>query len=216
MELFPFLGSKKLNDFIWPNPYDSAGLFDVTKGIDDRQIVGLLGAEWQYSEGIAAKLSNTTNGTVYNSTLKLVRLDTGSLTVTDVIVGRPLFWVDKTKFTVTPVATATTLLAGIAITPLTSANAKGDLFLICVQGDVGVLLKASSLTKASPVGNDPAVLNIASSLATADTLADATGWTNVQLALRIGRVIEAWNGAAGTVKKVHLDNAYRVYRDGVK
>lgn len=220
MELLNYLGTKKLNDFIFPNPLDSSGRFNFSAegklGPLAAQIYGLLGARYKFSEATGLKLSNTNVGTIYNCETQLVRVDTGTLTLTDIIVGRPMFWVDKKKFLVTPVASATTLLAGISPCLFTSANAKGDMFPLVVRGDVGALLKATSLTKASPVGNDPVVLNIASSLATADVLADATAWTNVQMALRIGRVITALNGLAGTVAKIHLDNAYQVYRDGIE
>lgn len=215
MELFPFLGGKKLNDFVWPNPFNSSGIFDVTKGIDDRQIVGLLGARFKYSEAMAAKLSNTTVSTLHNFEAQLVRLDTGSLTVTDVIAGRPLFWVSKTNFTVTPVASATAEFAGISLVTLTSANAKGDIFMIGVAGNIPCKLKAA-LTKASPLANDPAVINVTASLGTIDVLADATGWTNVQMALRAGWVISALNSLDGTVVTINIDNAKRVYRDGVQ
>lgn len=218
MDLFKYIGNKKLNEFVFPNPLTSAGAFDPTNqtGSLGQEIYGCLGQKFKMSESEALKLSNTNVGILYNCEVQLVRISTGSLTLTDLIVGRPVFWSDKTKFEVTPVASATTLLAGVCICALTSSNAKGDIMYIVTRGDVGGLLKASSLTKASPLANDPTVLNIASSLATFDVLADATGWTNVQLALRAGRVLEAWNGGAGTVKKLHLDNAYEVFGKGVR
>lgn len=218
MDLFPYLGNSKLNNFIYPNPLDSAGRFDPTGqvGSQGQQIYGCLGQKFKYSEAQAARVSDTTVGNLYNAEYQLVRISTGSLTLTDLVVGRPVFWSDKTKFEITPVASATALLAGVCICVLTSDNSKGDLMFIATKGDVGGLLKASSLTKASPLANDPTVLNIAASLATFDVLLDATGWTNVQLALRAGRVLEAWNGGAGTVKKLHLDNAYEVFGDGIR
>lgn len=218
MDLFTLLGNKKLNEFVYPNPLDSAGRFNVTgnRGPEAQMAYGLLGSRFKFSEAQALKLSNTNVGTLYNCEIQIVRIDTGTITITDLIVGRPVFWVDKSKKLITSVASATTLLAGICPIVITSSNAKGDIIPIIVKGDCQVLLKASSLTKASPLANDPVVANISSSLATADVLADATGWTNVQLALRMGRVLEAWNGAAGTVKKMHLDNAYQVFNNGVE
>lgn len=221
MELVNYLGTKKLNDFIFPNPLDSAGRFNF--GAEGKlgplaaQIYGLLGARFKYSEKQALKLSNTLVGILYNCEVQMVRVDPsfGTVTLADIIVGRPLFWTDKTKFLVSPLASATALLAGISPVVMTSANAKGDIIPLIVRGDVGVKLKAA-LTKASPLANDPLVLNITANLGTGDVILDATAWTNVQMALRIGRVLSALNGLDGTVVKCHLDNAYQVYRDGVE
>lgn len=217
MNILQFLGTKKLNELVIAGDYvtGSTTQHDVSKGPD--RYTGLLGSEFTFSERMALKLSNTTVGTLYGCTIKMVRVqpDFGTVALTDIIVGRPLFWNDTKKFFVTPLAAATARLAGIAIGVLTSANNKGDIIPIVVEGDVGVLLK-SSLTKASPLANDPATLSIASNLGSADTILDATSWTNVQLALRMGRVIEAWNGAGGSVKKMYLDNAYRIPDDGIK
>lgn len=216
MDLVEYLGTKKLNELILPNPYNSAGVIDIAAGKHNERGRGFLGQRFRLSEKQGLKQSNTTIGTIYGCVVMLVRIqpDFGTVLITDIDVGRPLFWSDKKKFEVTPLASATAQLAGISLVGLTSANAKGDIIPIVIHGDVGVLL-AASLTKASPVANDPVVLSIASNLATADVLADATSWTNVQMALRIGRVIEAWNGGAGTVKKMHLDNAYLIPNDGV-
>jgi hypothetical protein len=212
MDLVTYLGEGKLNEEIIP----VGTSVNIKTGGHLTRGVGWLGQRVRISEKQALKLSNTTIGTLYGCEIQFVRIqpDFGTVALTDIVVGRPLFWNDTKKFFVTPLATATARLAGIAITVLTSANSKGDIIPIVVKGDVGVLLK-SSLTKASPVANDPVSLSIASSLGSADTLADATAWTNVQMALRMGRVIEAWNGAAGTVKKMHLDNAYEIPNDGV-
>lgn len=220
MDLLSYLGpTGKINDFIYPNPLDSAGRFviDDKTGPQKQMIYGLLGSRYKFSEGAALKRSNTTKGTIYNCEMQMVRIDPsfGTVLLTDIIVGRPLFWTDKTKFLVSPLATATSLLAGISPVVMTSSNAKGDIIPLIVRGDVGIKLKAS-LTKASPLANDPLVLSIASSLATGDVLLDATGWTNVQLALRVGRVLSALNGLDGTVVKCHLDNAYQVYNSGIE
>lgn len=218
MNILQFLGTKKLNELIIAGDYvtGSSTQHDVSKGPD--RYTGLLGSEFTFSEKTALKLSNTTIGTLYGCTIKMVRVqpDFGTVALTDIIVGRPLFWNDKKKHFVTPLASATAQLAGIAITVLTSSNNKGDIIPIVVAGDVGVLM-AAAITKASPTVNDPAVLSIASNLGSADVLADATGWTNVQLALRMGRLIEALGtGGDGLVKKIHLDNAYRNPDDGIK
>lgn len=215
MNIAQYLGTKKLNELILENPFDSAGKYDVTKG--PSRFVGLLGSEFTFSEKQALKLSNTLIGTLYACTIKMVRVDPafGTVLLTDIIVGRPLYWSDTKKFLVTPLASLTSRLAGISPVVMTSANNKGDIIPLVVAGDVGVKLGAA-LTKASPVINDPALIVIAANLAAADVIADATNWTNVQHASRMGRVIEAWNGGATLVKKMHLDNAHRIPDDGIK
>jgi hypothetical protein len=212
-DLIAYLGEGKLNELIIPRGISATP--DIKTGGHLTRGIGFLGQEFRVSEKTGLKLSNTTVGTIYGCVIKMVRIqpDFGTVALTDIDVGRPLFWNDTKKFFVTPLASATAKLAGIAITNLAATNAKGDIIPIVVAGDVGVLL-AGALTKASPVANDPVLLNVAANLGSADVILDATGWTNVQMALRMGRVIEAWNGAAGTVKKMHLDNAYRIPFDG--
>lgn len=219
MDLFSYIGTGKLNDLIIPNPLDSSGRFDVTGKLGPlaQELYGMLGQRFKFSEAQALKLSNTNKGTLYNCEIQMVRVDPnfGTVLLTDIIVGRPLFWSDKTKRLVTPLASATALLAGISPVVMTSANAKGDIIPLVVKGDVGVKLKAA-LTKASPLGNDPLSLNVTANLGTGDVLADATAWTNVQMALRMGRVLSALNGLDGTVVKCHLDNAYQLFNNGVE
>src|SRR5438309_2368919 len=107
MNIFQYIGTKKLNELIIPNPYDSAGKLDVTKGPD--RFIGLLGSEQKISEKDALKYSNTTVGTIYSCIIKMVRIqpDFATVNLTDIIVGRPLFWNDTKKFYVTPLASAT-------------------------------------------------------------------------------------------------------------
>lgn len=215
MDLITYLGEGKLNELIIPR--GTATTPDIKTGKHLLRGVGFLGQEVRVSESTGLKLSNTTIGTIYGCVIKFVRVqpDFGTVTLADIDVGRPLFWNDTKKFFVTPLASATARLAGISLVAMNATDHnKGDIIPIVVHGDVGVLL-AGALTKASPVANDPVLLNVAANLGSADTILDATGWTNVQMALRMGRVIEAWNGAAGTVKKMHLDNAYRIPNDGV-
>ena len=215
MDLITYLGEGKLNELIIPRGTTAAPNIKLGQHLIRGQ--GFLGQRIRLSETQALKMSNTTVGTLYGCEIQFVRIqpDFGTVTLTDIVVGRPLFWNDTKKFHVTPLATATARLAGIAITVLTSANSKGDIVPIVTHGDVGILM-AAAITKTTVAINDPVVLSIASSLGSADVLADATGWTNVQLALRMGRMATAL-GTAGdaTVVKCHLDNAYRIPNDGV-
>lgn len=218
MNIFQFIGTKKLNELILTGDYvtGSTTQHDVSKGPD--RYSGLLGSKYTFSEKEGLKLSNTTLGTIYGCTIQLVRIqpDFGTVLLTDIIVGRPLYWNDTKKFFVTPLATATSRLAGISICKLTSANLKGDIIPIVTFGDVGVLM-AAAITKSSPTINDPITAAIGSSLAAADVLADATAWTNVQLALRMGRLLEALgSGGDAEVHKMYLDAAYQIPDPGIK
>lgn len=221
MELLNYIGTKKLNDFIFPNPLDSSGRFNF--GAEGKlgplaaQLYGLLGARYKLSEKTALKLSNTNVGTLYNCEVQLVRVSPtfGTVTLADIIVGRPLFWSDKNKFEVTPLATITADLAGISPVVMTSTNAKGDLIPMVVRGDVGVKMSAA-ITKTTLASNDPVVMAVASNLGVADVLADATNWTNTQLSVWMGKMIEALGtGGDGLVKKMNLTQAVQVYRDGI-
>lgn len=215
MNLFQYLGTKKLNELILPNPYDSNGKLDVTQG--PNRYLGLLGSEYKLSEKTALKVSNTTIGTLYSCVVKMVRIqpDFGTVALTDIIAGRPLYWNDTKKFTVTPLASLTAKPAGIAITNLTSANSKGDIIPIVVAGEVGALFIAE-VTKAAAAINDPVVNSIAANLGGCDVLADATGWTNVQMAARIGRMAQTFAAdEEGAVFKIMLDNMFRITDDGV-
>lgn len=218
MNILQYIGTKKLNELIISGDYltGSTTQHDVSKGPD--RYTGLLGSKYTFSEKEGLKLSNTTLGTIYGCTIQMCRVqpDFGTVALTDIIVGRPLYWNDTKKFFVTPLATATARLAGISLVKMTSANAKGDIIPVCTFGDVGVLM-AAAITKASPTINDPITAAIASSLAAADILADATNWTNVQLALRMGRLIEALGtGGDAEVHKMFLDNAYSIPDPGIK
>ncbi len=217
MDLVEYLGTKKLNELIIENPYNASGVIDIAQGKHNQRGLGFLGQRVRLSEKQALKQSNTTIGTLYNCVIQMVRIqpDFGTVNLTDIIVGRPLFWNDKKKFLVTPLASLTAQLAGIAICVLTANNAKGDLIPIVVQGDVGVKMSAA-ITKAAPTINDPAVLAVAANLGVADVLADATGWTNVQQAVYMGKLLEALGGGGdGEVHKINLTGAIQVYNDGV-
>lgn len=215
MNLIEYLGTKKLNELILENPYDSAGKVDITKG--PNRYIGLLGSEWKLSEKTALKQSNTTIGTLYGARYKLVRIqsDFGTVALTDIIVGRPMFWSNKKKHEVTPLASITAQLAGICVVKCTSANAKGDFIVICVEGECEVLMSAA-ITKATVAINDPVVMAVASNLGVGDVLADATGWTNVQLGVRIGKMISALGtGGDGLVARVYVNNCTYNFDDGV-
>ena len=216
MNLFEYLGEKKLNELIIPNPYDSAGKIDVTKGPIASRFLGLLGQEFKLSEKTALKQSNTTIGTLYGGIYKIVRVqpDFATVAITDVIVGRMMFWNDKKKNLVTPLAAITGQQAGICVCKLTSANAKGDLIVICVEGEVEFLM--GTITKTTVAVGDPVVFAVASNLAVGDVLADATGWTNVQLGVRVGKMISALGtGGDGLVARIYYDNATKNPDDGV-
>jgi hypothetical protein len=215
MDLVTYLGERKLNELIIPR--GTATKVDISRGEHLNRGIGFLGQRVRLSEKQGLKLSNTTIGTLYSCEIQFVRIqpDFGTVNLADIVVGRPLFWNDTKKFFVTPLASITARLAGIAITNLTSANSKGDIIPIVTFGDVGILL-AAAITKASVAINDPIVLSVASSLGSADILADATGWTNVQLAVRMGKIITAI-GATGdaTVQKCYLDAAQQIHVEGV-
>lgn len=216
-DLVAYLGTKKLNELILPNPYNAAGLIDIAAGKHNERGRGFLGQRFRLSEKQGLKLSNTTIGTIYGCEIQFVRIqpDFGTVAITDIIAGRPLFWNDTKKFLVTPLAAITARLAGISLCTLTAANAKGDIIPIVVRGDVGVKMSAA-ITKAAPAINDPVVMAVAANLGTADVLLDATGWTNVQLAVKMGRLLEALGGGGDDeVHKIYLENAHQVYNDGV-
>lgn len=187
MNLF---GANYLNavDATWPG-----SPADVTLGMSE--IPGLIGSKYKLSKGRALKLSNTTVGTLYSAVYQLVRTYASSTNA--LVVGGAVFWQDKENFIVTPDATTTSLFAGIAINIPT---VKGNVVYIVVEGDVVCKCKAT-LTQAGAI-NDPVIISITSSAGTADVLADATGWTNVQLRLWIGYAIEALTNAG--LKRVSI------------
>lgn len=197
MNVFDYIPQGKLNDvdIDWPT--------DITKG--PQPLVGMLGEEFIYDETTALKLSNTLKGTLYACKLKLVRFL--STSTASNLIGRPVFWSDKKKYIVTPDAAATSAFAGIAIT----AVGKGNMGYIVTAGEVAGLFDAA-LTKAVPALGDPVYLKIAGGVATLDVLADATGWTNVQLKLMIGEVRATVT--AGAVSRVHIYEE-RLYNRGI-
>lgn len=198
MDPYILLGNKKLNEVsLTPNTDPSVGPFWPK---------GFAGSRFHLTTAMATKLSNTNVGTLRNGIYQFVRCR-GALADWD--VGRPLFWSDTNLFEVTSVAATTALLAGICIsTPTTLA----DYTYIQVYGDVGGLYDGT-LAKAVPALNDPVVLKIASSLATLDVFLDATGWTNVQEKLLVGRVNETVT--AGAIKRIILTEAVQVFNEGI-
>ena len=215
MDLITYLGEGKLNELIIPRGTTAAPNIKLGQHLIRGE--GFLGQRVRVSEKQGLKLSNTTIGTIYGCEIQMVRIqpDFGTVALTDIIAGRPLFWNDTKKFFVTPLAAITARLAGISLVTCTSANSKGDIIPIVTFGDVGVKMSAA-ITKASLAINDPVIMAVASNLGVADVLADATGWTNVQLAVKMGRLLEALGtGGDGEVHKMYLENAYQVYNDGV-
>lgn len=213
--LFEYIGEGKLNELILPNPYDSAGKVDIKRG--PNQYIGLLGEEFKLSEKTALKQSNTTLGTLYGATYKLVRIqpDFATVALTDIIVGRMMFWNDKKKNLVTPLASIVAQPAGICICKCTSANAKGDFIIIAVEGEVEFLM--GTITKITVAVGDPVIFAVASNLAVGDVLADATAWTNVQLGVRVGKMISnLGTGGDGLVARIYLNNMTKNPNDGIK
>jgi hypothetical protein len=202
MDTFSYIGTKKFND--WQATWPTSG--DPTAG--PNLVAGLLGNRHKLSEAMAVKLSNTNIGTLRQATYQVVRTDPTAATIANYVFGRPLFWADQKLFRVTYVAAPTSLFAGICLGPVLAA---GNVVHICIGGDVGGLY-ASTLTKTGAL-NDPVVLAITASLATLDVLADATGWTNVQLKLKVGKVNEA--PVVNQVKRIILTDAVQVMDEGI-
>lgn len=213
MDAFNYVRSKKLNGFYetWPGSPR-----DVTLGPTPQIFQGLLGAEFKLSKASANKYSDSAVRTLQQGVYKIVRVNPG-ITNTQWVVGRPLFWVDEAAAvpTVTPVATTLVRQAGVAINTMSAADAlNGCITLIQISGVAPGLGRGTAFTKATPALNDPVVLSIAASLATLDVLADATGWTNVEKKLEIGRVYEAM--VLDTVKNFILTNSIPFNIDGIK
>jgi hypothetical protein len=195
MDLFDYLRTSKMNTF------EEDFTVDVRDGASP--FGGLLGMRKKHDDGSAAKFSNTTVGTLRNGIYQLVRSDPTIATVGNWVVGRPLFWVDKALFKVSPVAAdATVEFAGVAISTLTKA---GTFKFMQIQGEAP-LLYAAALTKAVPALNDPVVLKFAANLADGDVELDATAHSNAIVKRIIGRVDEA--PVAGAVKRIYLDGSH--------
>lgn len=209
MDFFDYLRTSKMNDFEEAYPTTTkVSDFIGTGPKGSSPFYGLLGMKKKVDDTIAAKYSNTTVGTLKNGVYQLVRAKAG-ITVADWVVGRPLFWSDKSKFEVTTVAATTAEFAGVAISTLTTS---GTFKIIQVAGDAPGLL-AAALTKAAPAINDPVVLLVAANLATFDVELDATGWSNAIVKRWAGYLGEA--AVAGAVKKVHLSLAHVVQNRGI-
>lgn len=211
MDFFDYLRSSKMNTFEEAYPTTSkVSDFFGTGPKGSSPFYGMLGMQKKVDDTIAAKYSDTTVGTLKNGIYQLVRSKAG-ITVANWVVGRPVFWSDKSKFEVTTVvADATVEFAGVAISVLTTS---GTFKIIQVAGDAPGLI-AATLTKAAPAINDPIVLKIGSNLAEVDVVADATAWDNTIAKRWIGYLGEA--ATAGAVKKIHLNLAHLVQNRGIK
>lgn len=172
-------------------------------------VTGRLGERFHLTENRATKLSNTTVGTLREGIYQFVRTDPTIVTIANWAVGRPVFWSDIKTFKATTVAATTALYAGQAINV---PDLAGDCVFIQVEGDAPGLYDGT-LAKAVPALNDPVVIKIASSLATLDVFLDATGWTNVQEKLKVGRVNETVT--AGAVKRIIITEAIRAFNEGM-
>lgn len=170
MDFFDWLPTAKLNDVDLTYPDD------ITLGISP--IIGMLGQEWDYDDKFAKKFSKTSAATLRWGKYKLGRLDSSMTTaIGSAVRGRPVFWVDESKYIFTCDAAANKKFAGFL---LNSITVKGNVSVIQSFGRVGALF-AASLTKATPAIMDICTLSIGSSLATLDVLADATQPTMAQL-----------------------------------
>jgi hypothetical protein len=202
MNVFDYVPNGKLNDLDITFPTSSN-----LETLGPNPLVGMLGEEFEYDEATALKLSNTSKGTLFSCLLKLVRFHPTSTASN--LVGRPVFWSNKTSFVVTPDAAATSVFAGISI----CANAKGNIGFIVVAGEVEALF-VDPLTKATPVVNNRANLSIAAGVAALDVLADATAvtWGTLQTNVAIVRAAVT----AGAKSRVSLlTESTRIRRRGI-
>jgi hypothetical protein len=202
MDLFDYLRKGKINTFEEP--------FSVDVRDGPSPFHGLLGMKKKLDNVTAAKFSDTTIWTCLGGVYRLVRSDPTIAVVGNWVLGRPLFWVDKSLYKVTPVvADSTAEYAGQALGGLTTA---GSFKIIQTDGEAPVLL-AAALTKAAPAINDPIVLKFAANLATGDVELDATAFSNAIIKRLIGYLDEA--AVANTVKRVMLTNAHQVQNRGI-
>jgi len=203
MDLFDYLRGAKINTF--EEDYVST---DPTLGPSPFR--GLLGMKKKLDNNTAAKFSNTALYTFRDGIYMVVRSDPAIVSAGDWVLGRPLGWVNKQTKTVTTIMADTTVeFAGVALGSLTKV---GTIKLIQIAGVAPVLL-TGALTKAAPLINDPVSVKIAANLATGDVIADATGWTNVQLKAWIGNLVEA--AVAGSVKQVNITQAHASMNLGI-
>lgn len=211
MDLFDYLRSAKLNDFEEKFPTTAkVSDFLATGNPNNNPFYGLLGMKKKLDDAVAAKLSNTTIGTLRNGVYQLVRSDPTIAVVGNWVVGRPLFWADKATFKVTTVAAdATVEYAGQAISTLATA---GSFKIMQIDGEAPALLSAA-LTKAAPAINDPVVLKFGANLADVDVELDATGWANAIIKRWIGYLDEA--AVAGQVKRIVLTQAHKAQNKGI-
>lgn len=207
MDLFDYLRKGKLNT-VEEAFGSNANFIDFAERVNS-PFHGLAGYFKKLDEVTAAKFSDTSIWTCHNGMYRLVRSDPNIAVVGSWVVGRPLFWVDKSKYIVSHVAATTSEYAGQALGPLTKA---GTYKVIQVSGDAPVLLDAA-LTKAAPAINDPVVMKIAANLATGDVELDATAFSNAIVKRLIGNLIEA--AVAGQVKRVYISEAHEVKNRGV-
>ena len=74
MDLVEYLGTKKLNELIIENPYNSSGVIDIAAGKHNQRGLGFLGQRFRLSEKQGLKQSNTTVGTIYGCVVMIVRI----------------------------------------------------------------------------------------------------------------------------------------------
>lgn len=211
MDLFDYLRKGKLNTLEESFGATATNFVDFAEKVNS-SFHGLLGYHKKLDNQTAAKFSDTTIYTLKEGIYRLVRSDPNIATVGNWVLGRPLYWVNKTTYVVSPVAAAgaTTLeYAGQAIGPLTKA---GNYKVIQVAGNAPGLYDAA-LTKGAPAFGDPIVLKVAANLSTLDVILDATAHDNTVEKRIIGQVVEAV--VAGAVKEFYLSGAHINMNRGV-
>ncbi len=159
--------------------------------------LGQLGALLTLDDEMAAKLSDSTVGTLYAGVYQYVKFLAG--TTAAPTRGYMCAWSDFENFVVTMDITdvLSGKLAGVCLNSVT----KGQYGWIQVAGKATVLCKASSITKATPADGDLLILTSATTN-TVDVLADNTNLTSLQLKRSVGVALQA--PVAGAVKLAWL------------
>ncbi|HEX6826173.1 MAG TPA: hypothetical protein VF077_07635 [Nitrospiraceae bacterium] len=171
-----------------PSPGSNIASSSFAGGIV-QSYAGLVGGRLVLDGKEAAKLSDTSVGTLYGGIYQYVRLAPGS--VASAVRGQAAYWSDREAYVVTADQSATNAakFAGVFLNTIT----KGNYGFVQVVGKATLLCK-STLTKAGADG-DLIVLDAATS-PTFDTIADATAIVSPNLKLMVGAWLEAPANAA--------------------
>jgi hypothetical protein len=181
------------------NSTDDAVAGGVSNGLTGAAMFsGQLGEFVEVTSTQAAKLSDSTVGTLYGGKYQYVLFKAGSSASN--ARGQVVYWDDEDSYVVTPDApTSGARKAGITLNAVT----KGQYGWIQVTGLASVLFK-TGITKATPAVDDLVVVTVSAN--TADVLADATGLTSVNGKLILGVAVEA--PVTASIKKVALWNNF--------